>query len=258
MDELIQVTQIEPGISSVVLNRPDRRNALSIDLLDQLAVAVEALEQDALQRIVILRGNGVCFSAGLDLREASDDALVAQSAQAVSRALRLMRVTPLITIAAAHGAAFAGGAGLMAACDIVVAADNTSIGFPEARRGLLPALISDVLRGRVKEGDLRDLFLTGDPISVHQAQRMGLVQRIVPAKELMDEVMRVAHGVLAGGPETIRNTKRLLNAMYSPDSTGSTDMSELHMTARRSDEAKEGLAAFIEKREPNWRKEAKS
>ena len=97
------------------------------------------------QRVVILRGAGPVFSAGLDLREAADSSLVERSAAAVSRALNLLRTSPLVMIAAVQGGAFAGGAGLMAACDIVIAAADAKIGFPEARRGLLPALICDVL-----------------------------------------------------------------------------------------------------------------
>ncbi len=145
MPDLILVEPLERGIVSVTLNRPDRRNALSIDLLEQLCAEIEQLANDPAQRVVILRGAGPVFSAGLDLQEAADSSLVERSAAAVSRALNLLRTSPLIMIAAVQGGAFAGGAGLMAACDIVIAAADAKIGFPEARRGLLPALICDVL-----------------------------------------------------------------------------------------------------------------
>jgi methylglutaconyl-CoA hydratase len=256
MSELIQVSQLIPGVSAVALNRPDRRNALSIELLEGLIAAVESLARDEANRVIILHGNGPVFSAGLDLREAIDDKLVARSAHGVEQALRLLRETPLISIAAVHGGAFAGGAGVMAACDIVIAADDASIGFPEARRGLLPALISDVLRHRVREGDLRDLFLTGEAVTAQRAQQIGLVQRVVPADQLKVETLRVAEQILTGGPETIRATKRLLNDMFAGGAAGSPDLGELHLSARQSDEAREGLRAFIEKREPHWRTEA--
>ena len=167
--------------------------------------------------------------------------------------MHLLSASPLVTIAVVQGGAFAGGAGLMAACDIVVAAEDARIGFPEARRGLLPALIGDVLRTRVREGDLRDLLLTGTSIDAQRARQVGLVQHIVPSSRLLDEALRITREVLAGGPETIRATKRLLSALYGrSDETAGQSMSDWHLEARRSEEAREGLRAFLEKREPPW------
>lgn len=253
MAELILVEPLERGIVSITLNRPERRNALCIELVEQLCGAIERLANDPANRVVILRGAGPVFSAGLDLREAADTSLVEQSAKAVSRVLDLIRATPLIVIAAVQGGAFAGGAGLMAACDIAVAADGAKFAFPEVRRGLLPALICGVLQHKVREGDLRELFLIGDPIDAARAQQVGLVQRVVPADRLVDEATTVARAIVAGGPNTIRQTKSLLNAAFS-SSSGSHDVHliESHLAARHSDEAREGLAAFVEKREPNW------
>jgi methylglutaconyl-CoA hydratase len=253
MPDLILIETLERGIVSVTLNRPDRRNALSIILLDQLSEAIEQLASDPTHRVVILRGAGPVFSAGLDLKEAADSSLVEQSATAVSRALNLLRSSPLTTIAAVQGGAFAGGAGLMAACDIVIASADAKIGFPEARRGLLPALICGVLLHKVREGDLRELFLTGDPIDATRAQSVGLVQRVMPVEQLLDEALCVARSVVAGGPETIRQTKLLINAKIQGTSESQgADLIEKHLAARHSDEAREGLAAFNEKREPNW------
>lgn len=253
MTDLILVESVDSGIVSVTLNRPDRRNALSIDLLEELCSALQRLAEDRTNRVVILCGAGPVFSAGLDLREAADSALVERSATAVERALNMLRETPLIVIAAVQGGAFAGGAGVMAACDIVVAADDAKIGFPEARRGLLPALICGVLRHKVREGDLRDLFLAGDSIGTARAQQIGLVQRIVPTERLLDEAITVARSVIAGGPDTIRNTKQLLNETFQTDGENAgPDLIQTHLAARQSDEAREGLAAFIEKREPEW------
>ncbi len=253
MSGLVLVETLERGIVSVTLNRPDRRNALSIDLLEALCVEIERLSSDDTQRVVILRGAGPVFSAGLDLWEAADSSLVDRSAAAVSRALDLLRASPLIVIAAVQGGAFAGGAGLMAACDIAIVAADARIGFPEARRGLLPALICNVLLHRVREGDLRELFLAGEPIDATRAQQVGLAQRVVPAERLLDEALGVARSVAAGGPNTIRLTKALLNETFQQtgDSAG-RNLVELHLAARHSDEAREGLAAYAEKREPCW------
>lgn len=253
MPNFVRIVPIVPGVSAVVLQRSEQRNALSIELVGQLCDAIEALATQPEQRVVILRGDGPVFSAGLDLREAMDDALIERSAAGVKRVLALLKNTPLVTIAAVQGGAYAGGAGLMAACDIVVAATGTKIGFPEARRGLLPALISDVLRHRLREGDLRYLLLSGDIVSAEEALRVGLVERVVPPDQLLAEAQRIAELILAGGPETIRRTKQLIQGLYdSPHDANHASMEEVHLSARRSDEAREGLAAFREKREPWW------
>lgn len=253
MGPLVEVTARSRSIRELILKRADRRNALSIELIEQIGAALNVLEREA--RVVILRGDGPTFSSGLDLREAANDALAERSATALEGMFRLLRDTSLTTIAAVHGGAYAGGAGLMAACDIVVAAEQAQIGFPEARRGLLPALISIVLRPKVRDGDLRDLFLTGEPITAQRAQQIGLVQRVVPPAELMNEAYRVADAIVAGGPLAIRLTKKLLN--QSDDGVAEA-LQSMHLESRRSTEAREGLAAFLEKRNPSWMQEDKT
>ncbi|MFO0918664.1 MAG: enoyl-CoA hydratase/isomerase family protein [Planctomycetaceae bacterium] len=252
MNTVIHTHSLAPGLTEVVLCRPERRNALSIDLLEGLSNTLDKLAAEKSERVIILRGEGPVFSAGLDLREAAQDALVERSAAGVERLLRTLRTSPLVSIAAVQGSAFAGGAGVMVACDIVVAADTVEIGFPEARRGLLPALIARVLGTKVRDGDLRDLFLVGEPISAQRAQQWGLIQRIVPPDQVLTEARRIAEAVLAGGPETIRITKQLINDLYHRESASGHALEELHLTARRSAEAREGLAAFAEKRNPKW------
>lgn len=257
MSEFVRVETLQTGLTSLVLNRPERRNAMSIALVTQLCDAIDRLAADEAQRVIILRGEGSVFCAGLDLKEAADDTLVEQSAACVERLFRTLRETPLVSIAAAHGGAYAGGGGLVAACDIAIATEDFRIGFPEARRGLLPALICGVLMTRVSEGDLRELFLVGDPIDAQRSQQMGLVQRIVPGDRLLDEAVSVARSILAGGPQTIRQTKRLINAAFDALALHSDDdVLQTHFDARKSDEATEGMAAFREKRQPRWAVEA--
>lgn len=253
MSELIRIEPLEEGMTSVVLNRPERRNALSIALVTQLCDTIDRLAADAAERVIVLRAEGPVFCAGLDLKEAAEDALVEQSAHCVERLFRTLRETPLISIASAHGGAYAGGGGLLAACDIAVASEDLQIGFPEARRGLLPALICGVLQTRVSEGNLRELFLVGDPIDAQRALQMGLVQRVVPSDQLLDEAVCIGRSILAGGPETIRQTKKLINAAFAGDGAHSDDGAlQSHLEARKSDEATEGMAAFREKRPPRW------
>lgn len=251
----VQVDIQQPGIALVTLNRPERRNALSIALMVQLIDHLEELAGDGQTRVVVLKGAGPVFSAGLDLAEAQDHALVRSSAECVAKTLSSLRYTSLVTIAALHGGAYAGGAGVVSACDMAVAASDSQIGFPEARRGLLPALISDYLRTKIREGDLAELFLVGEPISAQRAQAIGLVQRVVAPEELLPEAVRLAQGILAGGPQTIRDTKHLLHHAYGharlPDEQSNFSIDE-HLKARFSAEATEGLRAFLEKRPPEW------
>ncbi len=253
MSRFIETERYSRSIREVVLCRAERRNALSIDLLEQLHSTLESLADEADLRVVILRGDGPVFSSGLDLKEAAEETLIERSAAALERTLRLVHDTPLILIAAVQGGTYAGGAGLMAACDIVVAAEDVHIGFPEARRGLVPALISHVLRRKVREGDLRDLFLVGAPIDGRRAMQVGLVQYLVPPGNLLSEARRIAESVVSGGPNTIRMTKQLLNDLFEAShSPQERPLADLHLAARRSAEAREGLAAYMEKRPPAW------
>jgi len=240
------------GVALLTLDRAERRNALSIALLVDLVKRLEDLRAGGTARVAILRGAGPVFSAGLDLVEAADTTLVEESARRVSAALHCLRHSPLVSIAAVHGGAYAGGAGLMAACDIAVAAADARIGFPEARRGLLPALVCEPLREKVRAGDLADLFLVGEPIDAARAREIGLVQRVVAPERLLDEALRLAEGILAGGPRTIEHTKVLLRRAYAHSSAQETSPIAEHLAARSSPEAVEGLRAFVEKRPPVW------
>lgn len=261
MSELISVELVKKGVALVTMQRPERRNALSIALLTELMSTIKQLEASPFDgsrvRVVILRGAGPVFCAGMDLAEATQADKVSESARRIAGALHLLRYSPLVTIAAVHGGAYAGGAGMVAACDMAVGSSDVQIAFPEARRGLLPALISEVLKSKVREGDLRELFLVGTPIDAMRAQQIGLLQRVVDPAQLLDAAVTMADGVLAGGPLTIIDTKRLLEELYEGSGThGAIDASdqaiEDHLRARNSAEAVEGLRAFLEKRNPSW------
>ncbi len=148
----------------VTLNRPERRNALTIELLTELTAAMDAAAADSGQRVLILRGAGKVFCAGLDLQETTETEKAHRSAEMVARTLLAISQTRLITIAQVHGAAVAGGAGLMSACDFVVTAEGTKIGYPETKRGLVAGLVMTFLRRQLRERDIRELLFTGDLI----------------------------------------------------------------------------------------------
>lgn len=249
-DQFVRSENLQPGIDLVTLSRADKRNALNIALLHQLSHAIENLERNPRSRILILTGEGSVFCAGLDLVEAADVSLAEESAEGIRKALTQLRTTPLIVICAAVGAAYAGGAGLLAASDLVVASDDFKLGFPEVRRGLVAAMVFAMLAGKVRNGDLRELFLLGEPISAQRAYEMGLIQWLVPSEQVIERATSIARTVAKGGPNAVRETKQLLNGQCI--ATDVALLKELHERVRQSDEALEGLAAFRERREPNW------
>jgi methylglutaconyl-CoA hydratase len=176
------------------------------------------------------------------------------SAEGVRRVLTLLHESRLVVIGAATGAAYAGGAGLLAACDLVVAADDFQMGFPEVRRGLVAAIVWGILARKVRDGDLRQLLLLAEPIDALRAQQIGLIQFIVPRDQVLEKAKNLSQICLAGGPDAMRETKQLLN--QDPGSIDFSQLRALHERVRNSLEASEGLAAFRERRDPNWRQKS--
>ena len=237
----------------VTLNRPERRNALTIELMSELADALDKTSADPQKRVLVLRGAGQAFCAGLDLQETTVVEKAHRSAEIVAKTLLAISQTRLITIAQVHGAAVAGGAGLMSACDFVVAAQRTKIGYPETKRGLVAGLVMTFLRRQLRERDLRELLFTGDLINAERAHEIGLVNRVVSPNELENETQKIVAAVLQNAPAALASTKRLIEELWS--SSVKQDLETAlrhHMEARESAEAIEGIAAFLEKRPPNW------
>jgi methylglutaconyl-CoA hydratase len=250
---LIKVDSSKRGISVLSLNRAEKRNALNIDLLQQLCHAIDQVHQNANQRVIILKGEGPAFCAGLDLAEANDESKIESSTQWVGRTLTRVYKSPLVTIAAVHGSAIAGGVGLMAACDLTIASEDTVFSFPETRRGLVAAQVMLFLVRQLKQRVVRELLLIGEPINAQKALSIGLINRIVDPSQLHFETYRLAKLSLKGAPKATAATKQLLDALYP--STFEMDLNqalELHRSIRHSEESKEGIAAFLEKRNPSW------
>ncbi len=251
MPDVLVETQDRTTI--LTLNRPERRNALTIGLMHELTAAVAQASADKNQRVLILRGAGKVFCAGLDLNETQIAERAHQSAEAVAQMLIALSETRLITIAQVHGAAIAGGAGVMSTCDFVLAAAGTKIGYPETKRGLIAGLVMTFLRRQLRERDIRELLLTGDLIDAGRAQEIGLVNRVVAPNELENEVKKLVAAVLQNAPGALAHSKRLLEELWSTSVREDVERAlRHHMEARESDEAKEGIAAFLEKRVPRW------
>ena len=252
---VVLIEKQSPQITVLTLNRPERRNSLTIELLNELISAVTVASEQLNERVLILRGAGAAFCTGLDLKEAADQTKAHATAELVAKTLITLAETRLVTIAAVHGAAVAGGAGIMSACDFVVAAEKTKIGYPEVRRGLVAGLVMTFLRRQVGERNMRELVLGGELIEAVRAKEIGLVNRVVPPNELMNEAQRFANSVLQGAPDALTQTKRLIEELWSTSVKEDVDLAlKHHMRARESTEAREGIAAFNEKRKPNWAK----
>lgn len=250
---IVLVEKQTPQITVLTLNRPERRNALSIELLTELSAAIKVASDEPRERILILRGAGKAFCTGLDLKEAADLQNAHATADMVARTLIALSQTRLITVAAVHGAAVAGGAGIMSACDYVVAAEGTKIGYPETRRGLVAGLVMTFLRRQLRERDIRELLLGAELIDAKRAFEMGLVNRVVARDDVMREVQAFADSVLQGAPNAVTQTKRLIEELWATPVKDDVDLAlKHHMQARESAEAQEGIAAFLEKRAPKW------
>jgi methylglutaconyl-CoA hydratase len=159
-----------------------------------------------------------------------------------------------VTIACVHGATVAGGAGLMSACDMAVAAADAKIGYPEPRRGLVAGLVMTFLRRQLRERDAREILLTGETFSAGRALEIGLVNRVAPdPAAAFEEAMRLGDAVRQGGPQAVASTKRPLAGLWHrPVQADLAEALAAHLEARHSPEAAEGIAAFRDKRKPKW------
>ena len=250
---VVLVEKQSAQITVITLNRPERRNALTLELLTQLCAAIKVASEQPKQRVLILRGAGAAFCTGLDLKEAADQTKAHATAEMVANTLITISQTPLVTIAAVHGAAIAGGAGVMSACDFVVAAEGTKIGYPEVRRGLVAGLVMTFLRRQAGERNVRELLFGAELIDAVRAKEIGLVNRVVAPNDIMSEAQKFAASVLQGAPGAVAQTKRLVEELWWRPVKEDVGLAlKYHMQARESAEAREGIAAFNEKRKPKW------
>jgi methylglutaconyl-CoA hydratase len=252
-------TTLQQGVAVIWLNRPDVRNAMSPELIDELTDAVGAAAEDDSVRAIVLAGRGKAFCAGADLNwmKAAAHYSPAENEADAGRLAALLRAiaeAPKPTVARVHGPAFAGGVGLVTACDIAVASHEASFCLSEVRIGLIPAMISPyVLRAMGPRAASR-WFLSGEVFDAAEAYRIGMVQEIAPAEELDGAVNALLGRLLLGGPEAIAATKRLIRDMAGRpvDDALMRDTASRIAAARAGDEGREGIASFLEKRPPRW------
>jgi len=245
---------------SIILNRPDKRNALSRQMLDDIAQAFDDLHQERKVRAVILTGAGTAFCAGMDLVEMQataqqPDAMQTWHNDAVQyrELIDKMLQFPKPIIAAVNGPAVAGGAGLMLASDIVIGTPEARFGLPEPRRGIVAGLVSPLLVFRVGASHAANLLLTARTIEPAEALRMGLYHEVVPSEFVWARAQELAGEIARCAPEAILLTKRMLNETIGEHlGTLLSAGAATSATARTTEAAREGLAAFLAKREPKW------
>ncbi len=243
-------------VPGIILNRPERKNALSIELMEELQKVLEEYAFSDKVRGVILAGAGGHFCSGLDLKEATSDEMIEKSSVLLRNLFHFLSTYPKPTIASVQGSALAGGLGLAKLCDLVVCGKSAKFQFPEVHRGLVPAYLLTVLKGRFPSALLRAMTLFAYPISGEEAFNFGLVQFLVPDEEMEKKLEEVALWVCKGAPGAQFHTKNLLEDLLEPRLKEELIFSEgLHRKARESDEAREGIAAFFEKRSPCWCKQ---
>jgi methylglutaconyl-CoA hydratase len=254
VEEPILIHQsIESSIVLVTLNRPQKRNALNIPLLHAFCALFEKLREDSSLRVIILQGTGPIFCAGLDLLEASQREHEKESSSLLAKVLPLIYQMPQITIAAVHGAAFGGGAGLACAFDYAIAAEGTLFGFPEVMRGLVAAQVNALLRRQLNERHIRELLLFGESFGADKAREIGLINCVVSKEKLLQNAIQAAKKALKGAPGAIHQTKILIEALSTRSIEDDLDLAmDFHQAARQSAEAKEGISSFLEKRQPSW------
>jgi methylglutaconyl-CoA hydratase len=250
------------GIATITLNRPDKHNAFDDALIAELDRTLEKVEGDDRVRIVVLEANGKSFSAGADLnwmRRMADYGEDENFDDAMKLADMLQRLDELNkpTVAKVQGHAFGGGVGLVACCDVAVAVEPAKFCLSEVRLGLMPSIISPYVVRAIGAREARRYFQTAERFDAEEALRIGLVHRVVAPVQLDDAADGIVDNLLAGGPEAQAATKEFiaLNDQAVINKELLRDAARRIANLRASEEGKEGVSAFLEKRSPIWRPE---
>ena len=247
----------ESGVATITLNRPDKRNAISFELIEDLLRALKEVETSA-AIVLIVTGAGKAFSSGMDLENLKT--LIGRTpeqnledSQTMVRLFRSLYEFPKVTIAAVNGPAIAGGTGLALLCDFTLAVPEATFGYTEVRIGFVPAIVSTFLLRQTGEKHARDLLLTGRIIGAEEAARMGLVNEVVAPENLMQRARELAALLMENSPASLRATKKLLSdhARAELDQQIEAAVRE-NAAVRTTADFREGITSFLEKRKPVW------
>jgi len=257
MDFKTLILESDGAVATLTLNRPEKRNAISFELIAEFSSALDAVEQSPAQ-VLIVTGAGKAFSGGLDLENLK--ALLGrrheenlQDSNTMARFFRRLYDFPKPTIAAVNGAAIAGGTGIATMCDFTLAVPEAKFGYTEVRIGFVPALVSSFLVLQVGHKIARDLLLTGRLFDAAEAHRFGLVNEVVAAAELMPRARALAAQLAENSPSSLRATKKLINGFIRAQLDQQiADAVQDNARIRTTSDFREGITAFLEKRKPQW------
>ena len=251
----------DTGVARIILNRPDIHNAFDDALIADLTAKIETLDADPAVRVVILTGAGKSFSAGADLNWMKRMAGYShgenlEDSRALAKLMKVLNFTSKPTIALVNGAAFGGGVGLAACCDIVIASDRASFCLSEVKLGLIPAVISPYVVEAIGVNQARRYFLTAERFDAQTAKNIGLVHEVIPGDQLTARGDEMATILLANGPKAMHAAKDLIYAVANTPISDAVidDTAQRIADQRASDEGREGVSAFLEKRPANWSK----
>ena len=253
-EELVRL-DVSGGVATITLDSPSNRNALSRALAAGLEHSLAEAVADDRARLVVLTGAGPVFCSGADLKEGRgvNEPGPGGGPGGLVAILKQIWNSPKPVIARVNGPTRAGGIGLVAACDIAVSVDSATFAFSEVRLGLIPAIISVVILPKMGINKTMELFLTGDTFSAAEAVQFGLLNAAVPADHLDEGVGRFTDGVLKGAPGALAGCKRLVREVPGMDMDAAFEATAAWSAEFfTSEEAREGMTAFVEKRPPRW------
>ncbi|MFB9241459.1 enoyl-CoA hydratase/isomerase family protein [Massilia antarctica] len=259
MDYQTLAVSIADRVATVTLNRPDVRNAFNEITIAELSLAFDELGRGDDIRAIVLDANGPAFCAGADLNwmkkmAGYSHAENSEDAAKLAEMLRAIYLCPKPVVAKIQGDCYAGGMGLVAACDIAVAVGSASFCLSEVKLGLIPATISPYVIRAMGENAARRYFLTAEKFSAQEAHRIGFVHDIVPADSLDAQVAAIVNALVTSSPNAVREAKVLVREITGKavDAAMVVDTAERIAKVRASDEGREGVASFLEKRKPSW------
>ncbi len=247
----------QDGIALITLNRPDKRNAVSFELVEELMLALDEAERSSAQ-VVVITGAGKAFCAGLDLDDLkqligrSHEQNVQDSAT-MAKLFRRIYDFPKPMIAAVNGHAIAGGTGIATMCDFTLSVAEAKYGYTEVKIGFVPAIVSSILVWQVGHKIARDLLMTGRLFEAAEAERYGLVNEIVEPERLMLRALELARQLMENSPSSVRLTKKLINGFIAQELDEQMAQAiEDNARIRTTADFREGITAFLEKRKPKW------
>jgi len=242
-DEIPLIVENEGEVLTLSLNNLEKKNALTTEIMGALSAILEEVENYDNLRVIVIRGNGSVFCSGADINTWNPEEL--------QELLFSLSDCPVPTIAHLHGICFGGGMGIASACDFVIAEKGTKFGFPEVKLGMIPAVISPYVSRKISIGRMRELFITGESFNVQQAYDFGFLY------SLEADIDKLIQKIIQGGPLAQSFIKKLLSEEIDRDYIDERDshLAELITQIREGSEGQEGVAAFMQKRLPSWRKE---